>query len=372
MNVKSLDFYHLKIPCRSSFSHAKSSRDCSEVILVKLTSSENTVSWGEIMPREYVTGESISGIMDSDDAINALGIIGTDIGSIDSLQAWIEPHLSAGREHLALLGGIELALWGQLVKQGQPNLEALVGVPRKNDIGFCYTIGFDCGPDQIRKSFIAARFQKATAIKLKVGKDMDRDIQCIQLLQKYAGSDMQLRLDGNGVYTMSTARELLGAIDTSGLHSFEEPLSLNSADVNHELLELHSVFGLDFMADESICSQADADQLIKEGVYQWFNIRLGKHGGLLASCQIRDKALAAGVGVVGGSMVGETSVLTQASTVFLHRSSSIDYIEGLGQNRSWLLTDPFEPLQTQMPDFQCLKVDQSILDQCLVQEKNVR
>jgi muconate cycloisomerase len=371
MSIKSLDLYHLKIPCRSSFSHAKSSRDCSEVILLKLTSDENFISWGEVMPREYVTGESISNIMESDDALNALDVIGTDIDSVESLQNWVEPVLDHGRERLALVGGIELAMWGLLAQTNKPNLDKLIGLPRRSAVGFCYTIGFDCSPEQIRKFFIAARFQKATAIKLKVGMDMDRDIHCIQLLQKYVGKEIQLRLDGNGVFTMTTAKNLLSAVNTENIHSFEEPLCLQSSDMSCELNELHSLFGIDFMADESICSLADADQLIEAGAYQWFNIRLGKHGGLLASSRIRDKALAAGVGVVGGSMVGETSVLTQASTVFLHRSNSIEYIEGLGQNRSWLLTDPFQPLEHQTTDFLNLQLDQSVLEQCLVEEKNI-
>lgn len=372
MNIKSLDLYHLNIPCRSSFSHAKSSRDCSEVILVKLTSNEGISSWGEVMPREYVTGESIHSIMESDDAINALNLIGTKIDSVTSLQNWLEPHLAVGRERLALIGGIELAMWGQLAQTSNLDLDNLIGMPRQSAVGLCYTIGFDCTPAQIRKYFIAARFQKATAIKLKVGNDMDRDIQCIQLLQKYAGSDMQLRLDGNGVFTMASAKEMLSAINSESIHSFEEPLSRKSFALVDELRELHSHFGIDFMADESICSLEDADRLIEEGAYQWFNIRLGKHGGLFASSRIRDKAIAAGIGVVGGSMVGETSALTQASTVFLHRSNSIEYIEGLGQNRSWLLMDPFELLTKQTTDFQKLEIDHSVVDQCLVKEKNIK
>ncbi len=371
MNIQALSLFHLKIPCKNTFSHAMSSRDHSEVVLIKLISDKNTMGWGEVVPRLYVTGECIQSVMGSDNALDSMGVIGRKIDSVGALQEWIDPLLDQGRENLALLGGVELAMWGLLGQQGKSDLDSTIGLPRQSPAGVCFTIGFDCMPEQLRGFFIAARMKKATTIKLKVGNDMDRDIECVKLLQKYSNGGIQIRLDGNGVLTLEAASQLLSAVCCTDLHSFEEPLDRNGTDVVDQLAEIHSRFNVDLMADESVCSQSDADNIIKDKSYQWFNIRVGKHGGMLASCRIRDKAAAAGMGVVAGSMVGETSALTQASTLFLNRSSELDYVEGLGQNRSWLRMDPFKPSVSQSMDFHDLCIDQAVLEQCLVEQKHI-
>lgn len=370
MKIDSITLYQLSLPCVNTFVHAKSSRNSSDVILVKLVWDENMESWGEMLPRSYVTGENIESIMDFDYSSLLSDLMLLEIESVDSVVNWIAPLLAHGRSHLSFLGGIEIAMLCALSQKNGLALDELIGPPRTSAVGGCVTVGFDCPPEQIRARFIDARLKKATAIKLKVGRDLSRDTDCASQLIKLCGSNIDLRLDANGAYSLESASELLRAIDTSAVHSFEEPLMLDTPNLPEQLKELRRLFDIDIMADESLCSEADADAFIQSQQYQWFNIRIGKHGGLLASMRIRDKALTAGIGVVGGSMVGETTVMTQAGAIFLQRSENIGYIEGLGQNRTWLKQDPMINTEVLPINFNPLKADKSVFDQCLIKSRH--
>jgi len=67
------------------------------------------------------------------------------------------------------------------------------------------------------------------------------------------------------------------------------------------------------------------------GGYQYFNIRVGKSGGLLASRQIMGVARGNGIGLVGGSMVGESAVLRHGSELLLRHTDDLPYVEGLAR-----------------------------------------
>ena len=100
---------------------------------------------------------------------------------------------------------------------------------------------------------------------------------------------------------------------------------------------------------------------------QALNIRIGKHGGLFASCLIRDKAEKAGLHIVGGSMVGETAIMRQASTVFLHRSC-VEYIEGLEENAGWLNADPVTQSQGDPSLVSDVIINERDFEKCLVRK----
>ena len=55
---------------------------------------------------------------------------------------------------------------------------------------------------------------------------------------------------------------------------------------------------------------------------------------------ILNRARDAGIGVVAGTMVGETAVLDAASELLLAHRDELSYVEGLGQSRQILEASP--------------------------------
>lgn len=69
-------------------------------------------------------------------------------------------------------------------------------------------------------------------------------------------------------------------------------------------------------------------------------------------------------------MVGETAVLSQAGSEFLHRSNEIDYIEGVGQNRTWLRQDPMRQIEELPINFIRLEADNSVFGQFMANTRH--
>jgi L-alanine-DL-glutamate epimerase-like enolase superfamily enzyme len=56
---KNLEVWTYEIPMRVRFEHARAGRNVSTGILVRLELADGSVGWGEGIPRDYVTGETI-------------------------------------------------------------------------------------------------------------------------------------------------------------------------------------------------------------------------------------------------------------------------------------------------------------------------
>ena len=64
MRIQELVAYHVRIPLRSKVKHASHTRTDTDSILVCCRLNDGTEGWGEGLPREYVTGETIETVVD--------------------------------------------------------------------------------------------------------------------------------------------------------------------------------------------------------------------------------------------------------------------------------------------------------------------
>src|SRR5436189_1958453 len=64
MKIKELTARHVRIPLRKAIKHASHSRTETDNVLVRCVLEDGTTGFGEGVPREYVTGESIDSVLD--------------------------------------------------------------------------------------------------------------------------------------------------------------------------------------------------------------------------------------------------------------------------------------------------------------------
>ena len=340
MRVTGGEILRLRLPFRSAFRHAAAERSASDTILVILEDDAGHRGFGEILARTYVTGES-------NDTIFAVGapelgglMIGQTFETQAALVAFLLAQLASERWQPALFGGFEAALIN-LFEQGAPwDVSEVLGPRRMSASGSCFTIGLEASEDQLRQRAREARLARATVVKVKVNGQGDPGR--LRVLNECWKSTMPLRLDANGSLSAHEARALLQACAALPIVSLEQPLAPEDPDLTARLRELYAGTGVPLVADESLCRLADAQRWAESGAYQIFNIRVGKCGGLLASSKIMGVARARAIGLVGGSMVGESAVLRHASQLLLLHSEDLPYVEGLEQNRSLLTFDPVE------------------------------
>src|SRR5258707_11467673 len=65
VTIAEMTFYHVRIPLRKAIRHASHSRTDTDNLLIRCVLDDRTEGWGEGVPRDYVTGETI----DSDFAL---------------------------------------------------------------------------------------------------------------------------------------------------------------------------------------------------------------------------------------------------------------------------------------------------------------
>ncbi|MFO8060351.1 MAG: enolase C-terminal domain-like protein [Bacillota bacterium] len=122
-----------------------------------------------------------------------------------------------------------------------------------------------------------------TAIKLKVGTDIERDAQAVAAVREAVGAGVALRLDANQGLTISHAYRLIRAVARHDIQYLEQPVA--GWDVKG-LRELRQRGGVPIAADESNLGVREALQLLQSRAVDYLVVKLVKCGGLFPAAQI--------------------------------------------------------------------------------------
>lgn len=165
--------------------------------------------------------------------------------------------------------------------------------------------------------------------KLKLGLGDDVDEENLRVVARAIGKAVAagrctLRVDVNGAWDADTTADRAAALKRLGVCVIEQPVYCPAA----ELADLARRCDLPLMADESLLTDRDAECLRDEPRRIWWNIRISKNGGLTRAMALADMAAQAGVNVVVGCMVGETSILSAAQRRLLQTAGGVRFVEG--------------------------------------------
>ncbi|MBC8072102.1 MAG: hypothetical protein IAG13_27525, partial [Deltaproteobacteria bacterium] len=339
MRIDRFELLHLRIPLTGSFGHAASHRSSSELVLVAAHDEAGNVGWGEALPREYVTGESIDSVLGMHVPEIAATWLGRTLTGMDELTSELRTKLDrpeVGR-NLASFGAVELALLDLAGRRFEVALADVLGGIIGPELPAGSVIGFEVATDKLERHCAALRFGKRRFIKLKVGAP-DDEARMAAVAKVF--KDLPIRIDANAAWTGDEALEHLRALARFPIAWVEEPVADRDADAMRRIREQ---LGLKVMADESVCTLADLERLVAARALDVVNVRLGKLGGVLASQRLCQHCEAAGIAVSLGTMVGETGVLSRASELFGRCVPGFDHLDGKGQNAFLLAEDILDP-----------------------------
>lgn len=333
MPIRRVELTRCRIPFRQAFSHAAAKRAESDVIHVALTDAEGRTGFGEIQAREYVTGETNDAIWDEHAAQLTNSLIGESFDTVDAVRDWLES-LADRASQPACVGGFDMALHDLVDLSGALDWTTVLGDERTRLVGRCTTIGDDMNDKALIRQARFARLSGCTVAKLKVSGPDDAD-RC-RTLRQHLGDDIAIRLDGNGRMTLDGALALFESIAELNIQSLEEPFDRKLDSTDADLRRLHDQTGVPLVADESACTVADVERCADTDTYQIINVRVGKCGGLTGTRAVLDAARERNLGLVCGTMVGESAVLLRYSKKLLKHCNSLDYVEGIDQNKTLL------------------------------------
>jgi L-alanine-DL-glutamate epimerase-like enolase superfamily enzyme len=335
MRIAEIALHRLCVPLQQAFVHAAGSRAASELALVELVDDAGLRGWGEVLPRAYVTGETLDDVFERHGPRIAASWLGREFAERLEVLAFVGAEIDDGA--LATFGGFELALLDLAGQRLGFALADVLGGMQRPELPAGVIIGFEIPTEKLERHCAALRFGKRRHVKIKVGLPDDEARMTI-----VAGvfGDLPVRIDANAAWTADEAIARLSALARFPISSVEQPVA---KDDLAGMARIRRELGMKVMADESCCTLADARSLLAAHAADVFNVRLGKMGGVVAAARICELARDAGIEVSLGTMVGETGVLSRASEVFGRCVPGFDCLDGKGQNRHLLAEDVLAP-----------------------------
>jgi L-alanine-DL-glutamate epimerase-like enolase superfamily enzyme len=328
LRIRDLRFSTPTIPFKASFRHAAAERNETSSVWVEAY-GDGVVGYGESCPRPYVTGESI----DSAQAffLEYESSVRSSVRDLTTLRAWMHDHGDAIDRNPAAWCAIELATLDLMARHRGVTVESLLGVaPLEGRFTYTAVLG-DMSVEAFRA--MAERYRKLgfTDFKVKLSGDLDRDRQKVSLLLDQP--EIRIRVDANNFWrSADEATTFLGALDAP-LFAVEEPVSPGRFDL---LAHIAKELGCRIVLDESLSRVSDVARLVADPGIWLVNVRVSKMGGLLRSLEVADAICHAGVGLIVGAQVGETSLLTRAALTVAHANRE-QLVAQEGAFGTWLL-----------------------------------
>ena len=306
---------------------------------VEITLDNGLTGIGAGNPSEYVTGEHLDQTMSALTEENLEFLQGRDIREIHQLIFEINtkfPKTPAAR------AALDIALHDAFTR--------FLGIPLVKYLGqkigsmlTSNTIGIKNVTETLKE---AEEYGKLgfKAIKMKLGKDLEEDIERLVKMREKFGKRFFIRIDANQGYTAAQTITFYNRTKDLNIELIEQPLPAKAIAAYRQLPEeVKSMIA----ADESLVSPKDAMELVKSpravGI---FNIKLMKCGGIDQGLQIANIGLHEGIDLFWGcndeSIVSITAALHVAfacpHTRYIDLDGSLDLAKDI-VNGGFILKD---------------------------------
>lgn len=336
MRVVELIAWQVRIPLKKPIKHASHTRADTENLLVRCRLSNGAVGFGEGVPREYVTGETI------DSALELLKK--SDLAAqLPEVHKWEEAVQQVERLRLAPVPEDERQVQGNAARCAV-ELALLDAYGRAFDRPVSEVTHL-LAPDlyqpreQVRYSgaITSASGWKARwaawkmwiygfqQLKVKVGIEGQDDVDRLGAIRRRVGRKMDIRIDANEAWTPDNAVQKILELKPFGITAVEQPVAHAQAAC---LARVRAETGVAVMLDESLCGLVDAERAVRDRTCDLFNLRLSKCGGFIPTLRLAQYARQQGLGYQLGCQVGETAVLSAAGRHFAASVCDIRYLEG--------------------------------------------
>ncbi|HRK52454.1 MAG TPA: dipeptide epimerase [Cyclobacteriaceae bacterium] len=296
-----------------------------ESSFVEITLENGTTGIGAGNPSDYVTGETLDACMSALEEKKIQFLIGRDIREINQLtyEVWEKmPKNPAAR------AALDIAIYDAFTKHlGMPLVKYLgqkiKSLPTSNTIGIMNV-------EETLKEAEDYGKRGFSVLKVKLGIDLQEDIERMVKLREKFGDKFTIRIDANQGYTTANTIEFYNKTKHLNIELIEQPLKAKAID---EMKQLPDEIKKVIAADESLISPKDAIELIKPPLASGiFNIKLMKCGGVSQALKIADIAALAGVDLFWGcneeSIVSITAGLHAAfacaNTKYIDLDGSLD------------------------------------------------
>src|SRR6185312_5323289 len=336
MRIVELEARQVRIPLRRKVTHASHTRTDTDNVVVRCVLADGSTGFGEGVPRDYVTGETIDFSIDLLKRSDLAGQFPACSDFASAVQAAERLRLVPAPGDDRLIQGnaarcaVELAVldaYGRAFGEPLMNVAKLLApdiyLPRER-VQYSGVIGNPKGWKG-RVYPLVYRLAGFNHVKLKVGIPDTSDVKRTRRTRRWLGKSIDLRLDANEAWAADEAAERIRALEHFGITSVEQPVAHEHVAA---LAAIRKAIQTPVMLDESLCGMVDAERAVEGGWCDLFNLRLSKCGGFIPSLRLAQFAKRHGLGYQLGCQVGETALLSAAGRHFAASVAGLRYVEG--------------------------------------------
>ncbi len=307
MKIQKIELGEIRIPLVTPFRTAL--RTVTEVrdMVVRITADDGQAGYGEAPATAVITGDTLGSIETAIRDFIAPAILGMDIEDMDGIMHRMQ---KAILKNTSAKAAVDMAVYDLYAKNlGKPLYKVLGG--RSNSIETDLTISVNEVSRMVEDALKGVE-QGFRILKVKVGKEGQKDVERIRAIRQAVGGDVVIRVDANQGWKPKEAVRIIRSLEDKGLE----------IDLVEQPVDAHDFAGMQFvtanvstpiLADESVFSPRDAIRIIQERAADLINIKLMKTGGIYEALKICGIAESFGVECMTGCMLESKLAVSAAA-----------------------------------------------------------
>lgn len=248
-------------------------------VIVKIASDSGITGIGEACPLPFTADDDPVQIRNEIEGQLTPFLIGKDPFNQDVFRELTDTFPDVGGTART---GVDLALYDLAGKIRSVPVYQLLGGLIREHVEIAAVLGIGT-PRSIADEAAHHLSQGMKSVKIKVGLDVERDIETLKLVRETVGESAKIRADANTGYSVKQALKVLKASEELNLEYLEQPLAVDDYEGFSQLRKSSSV---PIMADESLYTYKDAQTLIDNDAVDFFGLKLIKHGGIFQTKRI--------------------------------------------------------------------------------------
>lgn len=333
MKITNIITQLLRVPFTEFLKAAYGGRSHASYLLVTIETDEGIVGHGEHDGLFYETADTFI-----HSELKPL-LLGEDPLQVEFLNHKLEHFLMWNSFAAYPMAAIDMALYDIKGKKlGVPVYELLGGLYREKmeTTGLIHMHGVE----EDVASAVRLTMKGHKVLKIKVGFDLEKDMERLAAIREAVGPRIPFRIDPNMAWSPRTAVRWIRRMEKFTLQWVEQPVP--AWDIKG-FLEVARAVDTPLSADESCMSVRDAMLLAESGAVEAFNVYLTESGGITRAREIAAIANAAGIACVIGTW-GEGGVGQAAVLHLVASSRNFEYASdtAYGLVADDYITRPFE------------------------------
>jgi len=315
LRISQIELYKLFIPLKEPFIISLGPIYDAENVLVVIHTEEGITGFGECSPFMSINGESIDTCFIVGQYFARL-FKGKNALAIEDRIKEMDKLIYGNS---SIKSAFDMALYDIASQHAGLPLYKFLGGTNTKTIITDYTVSIG-DPAKMAADAVKIKEEGYPAIKIKLGEHGPTDVLRIKSIREAVGDDIPLRVDANQGWSIDEAIETLQALAKYNIQHCEEPIPRwNFMHLPH----VRKASPIPIMADESCGDEHDVERLIYIGACDYFNIKLGKSGGIFKALKMVKLAEANNIHL----QVGAFMESRLAMTAFAHFSLCSPMIE---------------------------------------------